>query len=244
MESQSYKRWPAIRCWVKHIIEGKYSEENKTLYTIFGETKRVRLAATIIKKNEKITAQVSSEDDFSHEEGDQNIRMEFELDDGSGVIRAVIWNADPEEYQEFKEGHIVDIVGLIQYWSGFNYIRPEIIKKINDPNFVLLRDAEIIKKIKSGNTVEIPDISQLYDDMDEIPDDIDVDELFGEESSFNGNDTKNLVFSLIEEHEKGISFKDLNAKLKISVSELKNLLRDLEMESRIYQSDEGIYQSF
>ncbi|MBN1800064.1 MAG: hypothetical protein JW891_01075 [Candidatus Lokiarchaeota archaeon] len=244
MESQSYRRWPAIRCWVKHILEGKYSEENKTLYTIFGETKRIRLLATIIKKSEKITTQNTSEDDFSHDEGDQNLRMEFELDDGTGIIRAVIWNANPEEYQDYKEGYIVDIVGLIQYWNGFNYIRPEIIKKINNPNFVLLRDAEIIKKIKSGNTREIPDISQLYDDIDEIPDDIDVEQLFGDESSVDGTDMKNLVFSLIEKHEKGMSFRDLNTKLKISTSELKNILRDLEMESRIYQSDEGIYQSF
>ncbi|MFX1238540.1 MAG: OB-fold nucleic acid binding domain-containing protein [Promethearchaeota archaeon] len=240
MDSQSYRRWSATQCWISHILEGKYSEENKTLFTIFGETKRVRLAATIVRKTEKIITPVSNDENEIQDEIDHNIRMEFELDDGSGVIRAVIWNANPEDYNIFKEGDLVDIVGVIQYWNGYSYIRPEIMKKVKDPNLLLLRNAEILKKIKSGDITEIPEIDEYYDNVD----DIDVEQLFVDEKSFDANDTKNLVYNLIEEHEEGISFKDLNAKLKIPINELKNILRDLEMESMIYQSDEDLYQSY
>ncbi|GAH77448.1 unnamed protein product, partial [marine sediment metagenome] len=34
--TQSYAFFPAIRCWVKHLLEGKYNAEKKSLFTIFG----------------------------------------------------------------------------------------------------------------------------------------------------------------------------------------------------------------
>ena len=55
-ERTSYKRNPAIHCWIKHIEEGKYDENENVFLTIFGKVKRVRLIATIIEKNEKLIA--------------------------------------------------------------------------------------------------------------------------------------------------------------------------------------------
>ena len=65
---KSYKRSPAIRCWIHHILEGKYSEEIRSLYTIFGEIKRIRIVATIIRKREIMMNQVAGEDGFIDDE--------------------------------------------------------------------------------------------------------------------------------------------------------------------------------
>ena len=52
-ERTSYRRNPAIHCWIKHIEEGNYDENENLFQTIFGEVKRIRFVATIIEKNEK-----------------------------------------------------------------------------------------------------------------------------------------------------------------------------------------------
>ena len=241
---KSYKRSPAIRCWIHHLLEGKYSEENRSLLTIFGEIKRIRIVATIIHKREIMMNQVVGDDGFIDDEENSNMRVEFDLDDGTGIIRAIIWRVNPEIYGEYKEGDIVDVVGLIRYWNGFTSITPEIIQKVEDPNFILLRNAEIIKKIKDGDLKEIPE-DMIQDDLiDEIPDEIDLNDLYEDDEDSKKENLKNQIFNLIDQHQQGISFKALKQKLQLSDEILNNHIRDLEMESKIYQSEENIFQTF
>jgi len=244
-DTKSFKRLPAIRCWINHLLEGSYSAEQKILFTIFGEIKRVRIIATIVDKREKINTQSTDTDDILDEDDGSNVRLEFDLDDGTGLIRATLWNVDPEKYASFKEGDIVDIVGLIRYWNSYISISPELLRKIEEPNSMLLRDAEIIKKIKHGNIQEIPELSNGGTPIDEIPDEYDINKLFEEKEKVEIDDTKEKLYILIEENSKeGISFNELKQKLKIPDDVLKNYIRDLEMESRIYQSEENIYQTY
>ncbi len=232
-EVKSYKRFPAIRCWIKHVLEGKFSYEDKTLFTIFGKVKRVRIVATIYEKRELLV-------------GEEN-RIEFDLDDGTGLIRAILWAVKPEQYAMFNKGDNVDLVGLIRYWNGFTSISPEIIKKIEEPNLILLRDAEIIKKIKAGEIQEIPDISVDGSIINERTSEIDIMDQFEENRDLSVEDDKERLFLEIKEHSKngiGISLNDLKETMRISDDILRSYLRDLEVESRIYQSEENIFQTF
>jgi len=238
-ETQRFKRFPAIRCWIKHLLEGSYSSEEKFLYTIFGKVKRIRIIATIVDKREIVSAPVSNENSSLETDDDSNLRIEFDLDDSTGVIRAIIWQANPDQYMDFKRGDIVDIVGLFRKSGDYISISPEIIKKVKDPNLILLRNAEIIRMIKSGDIQEIPEISKESKDIDEF----DVYSLFEGE----GVDIKENIYSLIEHSTSdgnGISFKKILESVNISDEDLKKHIRDLVMESRIYESDEGIYQSY
>ena len=188
--------------------------------------------------------QAAGDEGFIDDEENSNMRVEFDLDDGTGIIRAIVWRVNPEIYSEYKEGDIIDIVGLIRYWNGYTSITPEIMKKIKDPNFILLRNAEIIKKIKKGGLKEIPEDIFQGNLIDEIPDEIDLNDLYEDEEDSNKNNIKDQIFSLIDQHEQGISFKDLKQKLNLSDEMLNNYIRDLEMESKIYQSEENIFQTF
>ena len=55
-ETQRFERFPAIRLWIKNILQGSYSNEDNSFFTIFGKTKRVRIVATIIEKREIINS--------------------------------------------------------------------------------------------------------------------------------------------------------------------------------------------
>jgi RPA family protein len=241
-ETQTYTRYPAVRCWIKHLLESKYIDEDKSHFTIFGKVKRVRLIATILEKREIINNESSEGSEF--DEDSSNMRIEFDLEDGTGLIRATLWRADPEDYADFKKGDLIDITGLPRNWKGYVSISPEIINKVKDPNFTLLLDAEILKRIKLGDIQKIPEYES--DQIDEIPDEFDIDDLFEEENSFEEEDENKLqILNIIKEKSsdgEGVSFNEIKSLLDIPEKDLRDYLQTLEMESKIYESETDLFQ--
>ena len=243
-DAQSYKRYPAIRCWIKHIIESTYNNQEKAFFTIFGKVKRARILGTVMDKREILNT-AGQEEDLDDE--DSNSRVEFDLDDTTGQMRATVWNTNPEDYDHIQVGDIVDVVGLLRKWNEYPYISPEIIKKVENPNFILLRNAEIIKRIKFGELQEIPEAPEEDWEIDEFEEQIDINELFEGDDSGGEESIKNKIYALIEQHSmngRGVSLEQLKEQVKIPEDQLRKLVQDLVMESKIYQSDENIYESY
>ncbi|MHA1931204.1 MAG: hypothetical protein ACW96X_01620 [Promethearchaeota archaeon] len=174
-ERTSYKRNPAIHCWIKHITDSEYEENKNIFHTIFGLVKRIRIIATIIEKKEELT----EIDDYNfglEDDNKENVQLIFNLDDGTSLIRAIVDNVDPENYKKFSVGHTVDVVGRPRKKEDNLSLWIEIIRKVEEPNYILLRDAEIIKRIKSGDIQKISN-----DETDELSKEIDVNNLFEDE---------------------------------------------------------------
>ncbi len=239
-ETKTYKRYPAVRCWIHHLLNGAYSKEDEILYTIFGKIKRVRILATIVDKREFLNMEYSGEDESASE-----ARLELDLDDGTGLIRATLWRVDPEDYQMFDMGDLVDIIGLIRNWKDFVSISPEIIHKVNNPNQKLLIDAEIIKRIQAGDLEEIPEIEETDAVFDEMTEEIDVDSLFmeGDVDDTTITDEILAIITKYSKEQEGISFDALYEKLDISEGELKQKLKELEVNIKIYRNGD-VYTSY
>jgi len=238
-EVQSFKRFPAVSCWIKHIVGGHYSIDDRMLYTIFGKVKRVRVIASIIDKREIINAPKDEDEGLLEEDDNSNLRIEFDLDDSTGKIRATLWRVNPEDYYDYMKGDIVDVVGLIRIYNEYKSLSPEIIKKVEEPNLILLRNAEILQRLKSGDLEEIPVTSGNLGTKDS---EIDIDSLFENEEIIEDGDIKDKIFTIIKQYSSdgtGISFLELKKLVEISDAELKSNIRDLEMESRIYKSEEN-----
>ena len=253
-ETRTFEFSPAIRCWVKHLTEGRFNAKEKSLFTIFGALKRIRLVATITNKEEFVS---TKQNDINSPTEEISTNIRFELDDGTGIISAVKWDVNSEKYKDLNVGDMVDILGNVGYYNEkvqVNTIR--VIKKITNPNYILLREAEIVKKIKFGKTQEIPKIEEGGSDIDEdsffdnLSEDIDIDQLFGESKpskSSKVDTTKEEIFTIIYEYSQdgnGISLEELQARLKIPENKLRTYINDLVMESRIYPTEENIYQSY
>jgi len=233
-ERTGYRRFPAINCWIKHIEEGNYDENENVFDTIFGKVKRVRLVATVMEKNEKII----ESNDFDNELEDDskaNVRMLFSLDDSTGLIRAIKDDVDPERYADFNVGDNVDVVGRVNKRGGYLSLWIEIIRKVEEPNFILLRNAEVIKRIKLGDVHKVPALSDIKDSSED------------EFNSGDGDDLKEKVYSLIKSHSergKGIIFEKLKKEIKLPDIELRSYINDLILESKIYESDKDIFESY
>ncbi len=241
--TQSYEYFPAIRCWVKHLLEGKYNAGEKSLFTIFGVLRNIRLVATITNREEFVS---------NTSAGELSTNLRFDLEDGTGLISAVKWDVDIDKYIDLNQGDIVDILGRVGFYGETAQISNiKLIKKVKDPNYILLRDAEIIKKIKSGDIYEIP--IETDSEMEEefsfnnISDEIRIDKIFGEDQPSEVDKLKEKIFSIIYEYSQdgnGISLKELQLKLQIPENTLRTYISDLAMESRIYPTEENIYQSY
>jgi len=249
--ARTYEYTPPIRCWIKHLLEGRYNATENSLYTIFGPLKRVRIVATITNREEFMSKRRNDIDSPSEE---VNTNLRFELDDGTGIISAVKWNVDVENYGDLNKGVSVDVLGRIGFFSEKVQINNiAFIKKIKNPNYVLLREADVIKKIKSGDLYDIPEDtgtgSELEEDsfFDDIPSDIDVEKLFSETESPKADKLKEEIFTIIFEYSQdgnGISLEELQQRTNVSETKLRTYINDLVMESRIYPTEENIYQSY
>ena len=118
-------------------------------------------------------------------------------------------------------------------------------KNVEEPNLILLRNAEIINRIKNEGIQEIP---EMVNDLDEFSDEIDVTTLFESETDTSErNEVKQKIFLLIEKSSakgNGITFEKLKQDVKISDNELRTFLNDLILESRIYKSDNDNFEAF
>lgn len=249
-ETRIYEFSPAIRCWVKHLVESRYNAKEKSLFTIFGALKRVRLVATITNKEEFVSKRTN---DINSTTEEINTNLRFEFEDGTGIISAVKWDVDIDKYKDLNTGDLVDILGRVGYFNEKAQISNiKLIKKILNPNYVLLREAEVIKKIKSGDIQEIPPDegggSVIDEDsfFDNLSDDIDIDKIFGEDEPSKDDPIKEEIFSTIEEYKdgNGISLEDLQSRLQIPENKLRTYINDLVMESRIYPTEKNMYQSY
>lgn len=233
-ERTGYRRFPAINCWIKHIEEGNYDENENVFDTIFGKVKRVRLVATVMEKNEKII-ESNDFDNGLEDDSKANVRMLFSLDDSTGLIRAIKDDVDPERYADFNVGDNVDVVGRVNKRGGYLSLWIEIIRKVEEPNFILLRNAEVLKRIKLGDVHKVPALSDIKDSSDD------------EFNSGDGDDLKEKVYSLIKSHSergKGIIFEKLKKEIKLPDIELRSYINDLILESKIYESDKDIFESY
>jgi hypothetical protein len=242
-DRMSFKRNPSIQCWIKHVLEGQYNDDERFFYTIFGQVKRIRIIATIIDKKEKLVE--SNEVEMGIEEdSSSNVRIDFDLDDSTGMVRGIIRNVNPENYVAFNKGDIVEVVGRVSKFGDYVSLWIEILKKVKEPNLILLRNAEIIDFIKHGEIQEIPKLVNTGKNIDEI----DVTTLFENEGDpIKQDDKKEKIYLIIEEYSargSGIKFEKLKQEAKLSESELRTYLNDLILESRIYESDNDNFEAF
>jgi len=105
----------------------------------------VRILATIVRK-------------FINEDKSYGFLV---LDDGTETIRAKAWREDVELIEKYNEGDIVDVFGRIREFGEEIYIVPEIIIRVDDPNWEILRELEIIYDKFKRSKSELVEISEI-----------------------------------------------------------------------------------
>ncbi len=240
---KTFERDPTIQCLIKHLFEGSYDDGKNAFYTIFGRIKRVRIIGTIINKSEQLV-ETNDIDIGLSDDTDSNIRIIFDIDDSTGIIRATTRDINPMRLESLSKGDIVDVIGKVRKFGDYISLWTEIIRKVDDPNYKLLIQAEIIDKIKHGKLHEIPEKVEIND----FSNDIEVNSLFESEDIVDERDEmKDKVYLIVEEYSArgdGINYEILKREVGIPDNKLRTILNDLILESRIYESNEDIFETF
>lgn len=67
------------------------------------------------------------------------------LDDGSETISLRAWQEGVPELARFEVGNLIDVVGRVREFEGEVYLVPELILRVEDPNWELVRELEILR---------------------------------------------------------------------------------------------------
>lgn len=122
---------------IEDLVHGKFVRSSETepsyLLTPWDQRiLRVHAIATIIDK-------------FISE--DQNYGT-LRIDDGSETIRLKAWRQDVQTLAGFKVGDFVDVIGRVREYEGEVYLVPEVIARVEDPNWELVRELEVLRARK------------------------------------------------------------------------------------------------
>ncbi|NHI92573.1 MAG: hypothetical protein EAX96_08715 [Candidatus Lokiarchaeota archaeon] len=255
------KRSTAYKLNIEDIKAGDFYIENKEdkkisyIRTPFGlEVSRVRILGDVVF--------VRSYDD----EATGNVKSVYlGINDGteSILVRAFLESQYNTKYldsiqiaKELEVGNIVDIVGRVRKRENTIYINPEIIKKIEDPNFETLRELEKIylKMIKKKDR-EAPSFKEVKFDLEvnQETQDLDMEDLEEYEdletsltlaSSQESDDSITKILSLIEKIDEGdgVTIEEISTYTNIDNDKLKSILKVLFEDGTIYEPKSGRFR--
>lgn len=133
------ERQVAHKMDIKTVNSGKYvqidrtSEENKYTPNYVEmedgtQISRVRIMATVLDK-------------YVSEDGNY---ASLTLDDTTDTIRCKIFK-ELDIIETIEKGDLIDLIGKIKEYNEERYLQPEVIVKIENPNFEVLRILELKK---------------------------------------------------------------------------------------------------
>ena len=158
--------------------------------------------------------------------------------------------------KDLEVGDMVDIVGRVRKRENDIYINPEIIRKIENPNFETLRELEKIylklmfKKQKekpesSEVKVEKRDEEESFEvDLNDIEEDLEAESSINLSISGESDDTITKILSLIEKIDEGngVTIKEISTYTNISTDKLESILKVLFEDGTIYEPKKGRFR--
>ena len=72
------------------------------------------------------------------------------LDDGTETITIRAWKEGARELISFNPGDLIDVIGRVREFEGEVYLVPELVLRVEDPNWELVRELEILRLRKQA----------------------------------------------------------------------------------------------
>lgn len=239
-------RSTAKKVKIEDLVHGEYvqspeGEPNLLITPWEEELLRVNIIATVVDK-------------FVRDDGGY---ATLRLDDGSATIRAKAWSEGVEEMESFEVGDLVKVVGKVREYEGEVHLVPEIIKEVEDPNWELVWELEILENRKrmysQGVRPEVkseePEQGESEPEMVSKSEETGSIEALGEPSNSEGEPQVSdklkdrLLLALDKlEGEEGASIIDLAAEIDESQDKTETILGILLNEDKVYEPVAGKFK--
>ena len=145
------ERMTAVRASVADIIRGTYHEEDghHVVSPQGVELRRVVLVGFIV-------SQYVGQGSFAS----------ITIDDGTETIRAKAWG-ETQSLEEVETNTLAMIVGKVREYEGEIYIVPEIVRPLDDANYMTLHQLERYRAILTRSGISTPNESESMGDVQE-----------------------------------------------------------------------------
>lgn len=234
-----YKRFTAKKINIKELLNGDFEEDKNTLISNSNEKiKRVRLMATVVRK-------------FLSDDGKYGFLV---LDDSTETIRTKAFREDVRRIKRVEKGHIIDLIGRLDKYEDEIYIRPEIVKKVKDPNWLLVRKLELHlqgegKEVTSSKTEEAEKSSRKVERKEGKEKGLNK---FSEEENKQENEeeviveevktSEQTIYDFLKDEGKA-SFEELTKELDIEEEKVKECLKNLMQEGKVFEPRKKVYKA-
>lgn len=86
------------------------------------------------------------------------------IDDGTGAIRARVFSSEIAMIEGVSVGDLVSVVGRMKNYNDENYLSPDFVRKLDDPNSETLFRLEVLKNSRSKRSM-VEDLRRVRDQM-------------------------------------------------------------------------------
>lgn len=214
------KRQTAYKFWIKDLAEAEAQVNNEGMMFFKVRDKeviRVNVLANVIHK-------------YVSETGNY---VFITLDDGSGQVRLKAWGDDTNIIGKIEIGDSVLCVGKLGLNNNEVFLRPEAVKKIDNPDWELVRKLELIKLY--GKVERSESVAPTSEDVSEKPI---VEEVVVSDSPSNA--VREKVVSMIEKAPaEGIEEGELVKEVGGNEEEVEKVVQALLSEGEIFQPRKG-----
>lgn len=235
-------RQTMIKARISDVVNGgfvrKEGMEPSYVLTDLGQrVSRVNLLGTVVDK-------------FMSEDGNYS---SITIDDDSDSIRVKAFREDTNIFDNLKIGDLVMVIGKVREYADENYIIPEIVKKIANPNYEILHKLEVLKQLAQQKKILDKIKKEEFSDTETLKKyakekyDIDTDAVegivetlsVGEEKK---EDFKPLILEILERLDEGsgMEFKKLLEESKLPENTFEEVINELLSDGTCYEPIPGL----
>ena len=223
------QRNTAYKVWVSSLHSGAYVKQEgqwESNYVKINELEvsRVNIIATVVQKYENSDTGYYS----------------VTIDDGSDTIRVKAWGEDSKLISGLNVGDMIKIIAKPKEYNNEVYLTPEIVKLVDDQNWLGVRKLELIKAYGKPTKKEFlaSDYNQKQEETS-IPEEENL--LVVKEEKLENTDKRQAILKLIEKlgDDNGIEEERILIEANYAEGEVKEVLQDLLKEGEIYEPKPG-----
>jgi len=169
------------------------------------------------------------------------------LDDGSDTIRLKVFKTS-KPLGFLNVGDIVDVIGKVKEYEGERYLIPEVVIKVDDPNYEILRRLELVYKekmlkkvknfIEAHKDMSVADLRKELIEKQGI-EKIWIDTFIGGEKDSEKDLIKKQILDLLGSSKNGITYSEILKKIKGKKAEIEEAIDELLNDGICYEPSPG-----
>jgi RPA family protein len=230
--ADSQIRQTAYKVWISDLINGEYIKPEGEWTPSYVQVRDNKVSRANIVAN--VIMNYKNED---------STYISLTLDDGSDNIALKAWNEDIKILDDIKIGDTILTIARVREYNGSMYLVPEIIRKLNKPEWIQLRKLELTKlhdvKRKSEDILDSQptgageNIEQNKEPL------IEEEEISMDEGSIGADRQK--ILDVIAELDSGDGAEQIEIISKTDFGEenTNNIIQDLLKEGEIFEIKAG-----